>query len=79
MINVGRVQGSIAQAVPVVVGPDTVYAHSNIVDLGEGLYEYDEVQYTLLEWIEETGKRNSSMAEELLDAQLAIIEISGRI
>lgn len=79
MQTIGKVQGSIAQAAPVVVGPDTVYAHSNIVDLGDGVYEYEEVQYSHLEWIEELGKRNSSMAEELLNAQLAIIEISGRI
>lgn len=78
MNEIKRIQGSVAQAKPVVVGPDTIYVHSNIINLGNGLYEYDEVQYTHLEWIEELGKRNESMSTELLNAQLAIIELYGR-
>lgn len=58
-----RVQGNTAQAKPLIVGKDTVYVHSNIVQIEEDLYEYDEVQYTEDEYIESLGK-----ASELLIA-----------
>ena len=47
-----KVQGSATQAKPLIIGKDTVYVHTNIVQLKdeegkliEDLFEYDEVQY----------------------------------
>ena len=59
MKNVGVVYGSEAQAKPVVKNVDTVYVHTNIRKIEEpdemgnipdGLYSYNEVQYTIAEW-----------------------------
>lgn len=63
MLDMGIVQGSEAQAKPLIIGKDTVYVHTNIhkiekpVDemggeMTSDLYEYNEVQYTLEEWQE---------------------------
>ena len=54
-----KVQGSATQAKPLIIGKDTVYIHTNIVQLKdedgqliEDLFEYDEEQYTKDEYIE---------------------------
>lgn len=61
MIDAGIVQGSAAQAKPVVIGDDTVYVHTNITPvlqdtdgnpIAEGeMYSYREYQYTKDEYI----------------------------
>lgn len=59
MIDVGIVQGSAAQAVPLVIGKDTVYVHTDIKKIEtdyegrpiDNLYEYHEVQYDKLEYL----------------------------
>ena len=77
MIDVGRIQGSAAMAVPLIVGLTTVYEHKNIVQITEdqdgnpvdNLYEYDEVQYGVGEYIELQSQRNDdleSMVDDLL-------------
>lgn len=61
---IGKVQGSLEQAQPLVVNIDTVYVHTNIKKVEgedqfgnpiENLYEYDETQYTLSEYIQMLG------------------------
>lgn len=74
MKDMGIVQGSAKQAVPIVVGTDTVYVHTNIVQVTEdqdgnptdNLYTYHEVQYEKDEYIrmmaEQTDENNRLMA-----------------
>lgn len=61
---IGKVQGSLEQAQPLIVNIDTVYVHTNIKKVEredqfgnpiENLYEYDEIQYTLSEYIQMLG------------------------
>jgi hypothetical protein len=68
MKNVGLVYGSGTQARPVVVDPTTVYVHTNIQEVDENVYSYNEVQYTKDEYI-------SLLTEQLSDTQLALCEL----
>jgi hypothetical protein len=59
MKDMGMVHGGAAQAVPVVVGKDTVYVHTDIrpappdAAYGDtGLFEYREIQYGKDEWLQ---------------------------
>lgn len=53
MKDMGTVRGSAAMAVPLVIGPDTVFVHTDIEPVTEdqagnpveGEYQYHEVQY----------------------------------
>lgn len=51
----GIVYGSKAQAIPIVVGKNTVYEHSDIRQIvnefGDRIYQYHEKQYTKEEWL----------------------------
>ena len=53
MKDMGIIQGSAAQAVPLIIGKDTVYVHTDItpVEGEEGLFQYHEVQYEKDEYI----------------------------
>jgi hypothetical protein len=53
MKDMGIIQGSAAQAVPLIIGKDTVYVHTDItpVEGEEGLFQYHEVQYDKDEYI----------------------------
>ena len=77
MRNMGRRQGSEYCAQPVLLGKDTVYEHTNIelINEEEGLYAYDEVQYTKDEYIEELGRRQSQKDEDITNLELAIAEL----
>lgn len=61
MKNMGIVQGSATQAIPLVVGKDTVYVHTNIQPVLEdgkpvdNLFSYNEVQYDKDEYIQFLG------------------------
>ena len=77
-----NVQGSSQQAQPLIVNKDTVYVHTNIVqatdedgNVVDGLYVYDEVQYTKDEYIQMMAEKNETLERDLTDAQLAIAEI----
>jgi hypothetical protein len=73
MKDMGIVQGSGVQAVPLVVGKDTVYVHTdmNKIDTdSEGkavddLYEYHEVQYDKDEYIKLQGQQLDDMQEAI--------------
>jgi hypothetical protein len=53
MKDMGIIQGSAAQAVPLIIGKDTVYVHTDItpVEGEEGLFQYHEIQYEKDEYI----------------------------
>ena len=74
---IGRVRGSGEAAQSVIIGKTTVYVHKNIVkieepdeqgNIPEDLYEYDEIQYTLQEYLQ-------IMNDNLTDTQLALTEL----
>jgi len=66
------VQGSPEQAVPLIVGKDTVYVHTNIrqeetkdTHKTRLVWVYDEIQYDKDEYIELMAKENLSMKDAL--------------
>ena len=82
MKEIKNVQGSSQQAQPLIVNKDTVYVHTNIVqatdedgNVVDGLYVYDEVQYTKHEYIKLMAEKNETLERDLTDTQLAIAEI----
>ena len=84
MKNYGIVHGGIEQAVPLVVGKDTVYVHTNITKLEadhndefapEDLYSYEEIQYDKDEYIGLISKKNDSLESQLTDTQIALADI----
>lgn len=82
MKEIKNVQGSTEQAQPLIVNKDTVYVHTNIVqatdedgNVVDGLYVYDEVQYTKNEYIQIIAEKNETLERDLTDTQLAIAEI----
>ena len=82
MKEIKNVQGSSQQAQPLIVNKDTVYIHTNIVqatdedgNVVDGLYVYDEVQYTKDEYIQIIAEKNETLERDLTDTQLAIAEI----
>ena len=77
-----NVQGSSQQAQPLIVNKDTVYVHTNIVqatdedgNVVDGLYVYDEVQYTKDEYIQIMAEKNETLERDLTDTQLALCDI----
>ena len=82
MKEIKNVHGSTEQAQPLIVNKDTVYVHTNIVqatdedgNVVDGLYVYDEVQYTKDEYIQIMAEKNETLERDLTDTQLAIAEI----
>lgn len=78
MINVGIVYGSEAQAKPLIVNIDTVYVHSDIKKVkklpdgtpAEGIYKYNEIQYTKDEYIQLMGDRQELESELLTEIDI---------
>ena len=82
MKEIKNVQGSSQQAQPLIVNKDTVYVHTNIVqatdedgNIIEGLYIYDEVQYTKDEYIKLISDKNEILEKEVTETQLALCEL----
>lgn len=79
-----RVIGSKDAAVPIIIGPDTVYIHENVkkisTDSEVELYEYSEIQYTkdeyLLKMTQENRELNNTV-QMLMTDLLPSIEESG--
>ena len=67
MKDMGIIRGSALQAVPLIIGKDTVYIHKNIhpVEGEEGLYEYHEIQYEKDEFIKLMADQNETLTETL--------------
>ena len=76
MKNYGIVHGGAEQAVPLVVGKDTVYVHTNITKIEPDpddefapadLYSYNEVQYNKDEYIQLISEKSNMMDEVLTE------------
>lgn len=72
MKDMGIVRGSQTQAQPLVIGKDTVYVHTYIKELEDGMYEYNEVQYEKDEYIKHMATKNQE-TETLINAMLGVI------
>ena len=88
MKNYGIVHGGAEQAVPLVVGKDTVYVHTNITKLEPDpndefapadLYSYEEVQYDKDEYIGFISKKNDTLESQLTDTQVALADVFEKV
>lgn len=79
MKDMGIVQGSPEMAVPLVVGKDTVYVHTDIEEVpdaeGNMVWQYHEIQYDKDEYIHLMSEKNASLEQQLSDTQLALVEV----
>ena len=84
MKNYGIVHGGAEQAVPLVVGKDTVYVHTNITKIEPDpndefapadLYSYEEIQYDKDEYIGLISNKNDSLESQLIDTQIALADV----
>ena len=84
MKNYGIVHGGAEQAIPLVVGKDTVYVHTNITKLEPDpndefapadLYSYEEIQYDKDEYIGLISNKNDVLESQLTDTQIALADI----
>lgn len=82
MKEIKNVQGSLEQAQPLIINKTTVYVHTNIVQAKDkdgntidGLYVYDEVQYTKDEYIKLMSDKNETLEKEVTETQLALCEL----
>lgn len=65
-ISRGKVNGSKEQALPIVFGKDTVYVHENIKKVkGKEEYEYDEMQYTYMEYMQVLTSKVEKLEETI--------------
>lgn len=81
MVEFKNVMGDKEQALPLIIGKDTVYVHTNIKRKTiEGfpdsdIYEYDEIQYGKDEYIKLMAEENMELNKRLLSTQTALCEI----
>ena len=79
MKDYGRVRGSKEQAKPLIIGKDTVYVHTDIVDVEDDQCEYNEVQYDKDEYIGLMSKKaeseNADVSEMILDIDFRVSNI----
>ncbi len=81
MRNIGTIQCTTPWAVPVVVGVDTVYVHTNIVQITEeingrvsdNLWSCDEIQYTKDEYI---LVQNQLIEDNALTSNIAFVTLA---
>ena len=73
MKDYGRVRGSKEQAKPLIIGKDTVYVHTDIVDVEDNQCEYNEVQYGKDEYIQLLSESSTVLRADLSSA---VIELS---
>lgn len=82
MRDMGIVSGSAEQAVPLVIGKDTVYVHTDITseevedEYGKRTeYKYHEIQYTHYEYMKLQADAQTQLQESVANTQLAILEL----
>ena len=79
MKDYGRIRGSKEQAKPLIIGKDTVYVHTDIVDVEDDQCEYNEVQYGKDEYIglmsEKAESENADVSEMILDIDFRVSTI----
>jgi len=63
--DIGIITGSATQAKPLIIGTDTVYVHSNITPIEDGLFEYYEIQYTFDEYFKILAEQNEVLSNAL--------------
>ena len=67
MKDMGIVQGSPEMAVPLIVGKDTVYVHTDIQQVpdaeGNPTWQYHEIQYDKDEYIRLLSEKNDELDE----------------
>ena len=73
MKDYGKVRGSKEQAKPLIIGKDTVYVHTDIVDVEDNQCEYNEVQYGKDEYIQLLSESSTVLRADLSSA---VIELS---
>lgn len=81
MVDHGKVRSTV-EPEPLVVDEFSVWVHSNITPVEEingkevfiG-FEYDMIQYDKDEYIKIITEKNQSMETQLIDVQLALVEI----
>jgi len=74
----GRVQGNLPSTL--VVTKDYVYVHTDIEQIDENLYEYDEIAYTTEEYnliVFEQSNTNKADIEDCNEALIELAEIIG--
>lgn len=83
MKDMGIVHGSAEQAVPLVIGYDTVYVHTDIEPVTEdqngnhleGQFRYHEIQYPKDEYIRMMAEKNAALEGQMTDLQLALCDV----
>lgn len=83
MKDMGIVQGSREAALPIVIGYDTVYVHTDIQEYQETMeggevitgYKYHEIQYTKDEYLKIQADKQSRLEESVTNVQGAILEL----
>ena len=79
MKNYGRIRGSKEQSKPLIIGKDTVYVHTDIVDVEDDQCEYNEVQYDKDEFIklmaEKAESGTADANEMMLDIEFRLSNI----
>lgn len=83
MKDMGIVHGSAEQAVPLVIGYDTVYVHTDIEPITEdqdgnpleGQFRYHEIQYPKDDYIRMMAEQNTALGEEVTNLQLALCDV----
>lgn len=81
MIEHGKVKSTVSPD-PLVVDEHSVWVHSNITPVEEAVgeevfvgYEYDMVQYSKDEYIKLISENNETLKQQLIDTQLALVEL----
>lgn len=83
MKDMGIVYGSAEQAVPLVIGYDTVYVHTDIEPITEdrdgnpveGQFRYHEIQYPKDDYIRMMAEDNAALGEQITDLQMALCDV----
>lgn len=62
-----NIKGSKQSSLPLIIGKDTIYVHSNIILISEedDLYQYDEIQYTKDEYIKLLSEQNDNLSSQI--------------
>lgn len=75
MKDMGIVQGSPEMAVPLIVGKDTVYVHTDIQQVpdaeGNMVWQYHEIQYDKDEYIRLMSEKNDEL-DEIINTLLGV-------
>lgn len=85
MKDMGIIQCSTEQAIPLIIGYDTVYVHTNIVKIDidvmgnqtDNLWKCHEIQYDKDEYLHYIAENNTVLEENVKSLNLAMAELIG--